>query len=250
MLTKFCSFFFVLVSVNLWAQPISNERLLWLDAVNQSKSDSVPFQYCQITGDVDLNFNGMQQSAQFVMKMRSDSCIWLTVRALGLEAFRVMLTQDSVVILNRLQKNYRTIPLEAITQKLGQQATIGLVQQQLMGRVGVLADLLEFIKLDTFTGNSIYYCRAQADTTKTFQLTQNSEKQWIRLDAASDSTFGSLQMSQFQDVQEHWVPHRLAVYQKLEDDPILVLNYTQIVLKNFETFPFKIPESYLRIDER
>ena len=250
MLIRIFTCFLFFISLATAAQPISNDRIRWMDAVNFAKSDTIPFQNCQISGDVDINFNGMQQSAQFVMKMRSDSCIWVTIRALGLEGFRVMLTQDSVVILNRLQKNYRTIPLSSITQKIGQQATIGNVQQQLLGRMGAVTDLLDFIRLDTSTGNTQFFCRSISDSSKLIQLTQNNLRQWIQLDAVNDSSTGSIQMSQFQDVQGYMVPNRMAVYQNKDDGPILVLNYTQIILKNFETFPFKIPDSYLRIDEQ
>ena len=51
------------------------------------------------------------------LRMRRDSTIWLSVSAfMGMESLRTLITQDSVVLLNRMNQTYLSEPISAVSE--------------------------------------------------------------------------------------------------------------------------------------
>ncbi len=51
------------------------------------------------------------------LKIRKDSLIWLTISpALGIEVLRARITPDSIFLLNRVEKRFRTFPFKKVNQ--------------------------------------------------------------------------------------------------------------------------------------
>jgi Domain of unknown function (DUF4292) len=64
------------------------------------------FQYLQLKGKVQYETTSDKQEAQISIRMHRDSVIWATVGKLGIEGIRVVITPDTVVMINRLQRSY------------------------------------------------------------------------------------------------------------------------------------------------
>ena len=68
------------------------------------------------------------------LRMRRDSAIWISASGLmGMEAGRVLVTQDSVIVVNRLDKTYLAEPLAEVTGQLQLPLTLGEGQTLLLG---------------------------------------------------------------------------------------------------------------------
>ena len=53
------------------------------------------------------------------LRMRRDSTIWISISAfMGMESIRTLITQDSVVLVNRLNQTYLAEPLSTMTQTM------------------------------------------------------------------------------------------------------------------------------------
>jgi len=88
------------------------------------------------SGKVDVDFddgkgNGKSVSAKLVMK--KDEAIWMSAGLLGFEGVRVLITKDSVKILNKLQKEYTATSLAYIQEKIGLPADFATLQDLLIG---------------------------------------------------------------------------------------------------------------------
>ena len=67
------------------------------------------------------------------LRMRRDSTIWLSVSAfMGMESLRTLITQDSVVLLNRMNQTYLSEPISAVSETY-HVASLQEVQALLLG---------------------------------------------------------------------------------------------------------------------
>ena len=63
------------------------------------------------------------------LRMRKDSIVWLNVTAtMGVEVLRAKVSNDSVWILNRMEKTYLAEPLDTVSAQLGMPLSLPLVQ--------------------------------------------------------------------------------------------------------------------------
>lgn len=77
----------------------------------------------------------MSISATGTLIWKRDSLVWLNVKKFGFEALRVLITPDSVQILNRLEKSYSKMALESLRQQfnLPETNTFDALQKTILG---------------------------------------------------------------------------------------------------------------------
>ena len=258
---KIAIYFFAMVwSMGLLtahAQPIPNEKLLWMDMVRDCQKDTVSFQYVQLSGEVSIQLGAGMQAAQIVIRMKNDSCIWATVRVMGIEGIRAMITRDSVWVMDRLKRTYTVQPLASFTKMLGAQVGIKALQQQFFGKLSDIPSYLSFqnvalkgMGLTSFQGVFLPTSGDSLFANQRVELTRNEKKMWQSLAVEQDSSTFSLNYTSYRIQAEGAFPGLIEARKSTQTDPLFQLSYSKIEFKNFETFPFKIPESYLRVDER
>lgn len=81
---------------------------------------------------VFMEGNGQSIGATANIIWIRDSIIWLNVKKFGLEAARVLVTRDSVFVLNRLEKTYSARGLESLQRQYSLPAGFDLVQNVLL----------------------------------------------------------------------------------------------------------------------
>lgn len=72
---------------------------------------------------VKLIQNNQTTKATAYIRMREDSVIWASVKKLGFEGGRILITPDSVFLINRLDKNYIAKPFSYIRNMTGLSST-------------------------------------------------------------------------------------------------------------------------------
>ncbi|MFN0173246.1 MAG: DUF4292 domain-containing protein [Saprospiraceae bacterium] len=70
-----------------------------------------------------------------------DSVIWLNIKKFGLEAARVLVTRDSVFVLNRLEKTYTSREFESLQRQYSLPAGFDLVQSLLLASPWFFSDM-------------------------------------------------------------------------------------------------------------
>lgn len=80
-------------------------------------------------------YKDSQQTRKFTanIRIRKDSIIWMNVKKLSVEAFRVLVTKDSVYILNRLDKEYYVKSLDYVEEQFNLPAEFQALQTALLG---------------------------------------------------------------------------------------------------------------------
>lgn len=80
--------------------------------------------------------NGDSYDATANVRIERDKAIWISVTAImGIEAGRVLITPDSIKVINRLQGRYISRPFEYLYQFMGRDLDFSSLQDLLMGNV-------------------------------------------------------------------------------------------------------------------
>jgi len=121
------------------------------------------------------------------IRMRKDSIVWLNVTAtMGVEVLRAKISNDSVWLLNRLEKTYLAEPLDSVSAQLGIPLTLPLVQILLLDNNQGLAPVEnQTVQLRTFVmgdlSAKIRYNNIRLDEETTFPLKITDKMERIRL---------------------------------------------------------------------
>lgn len=99
-------------------QPQQSQSFEWLTANMAIQAECNGMVYNDLSGQ---------------LRMRKDSLVWLNVTAtMGVEVLRVKVSNDSVWIVNRMEKTYLAEPMDTISAQLGMPLSLPLVQTLLL----------------------------------------------------------------------------------------------------------------------
>ena len=121
------------------------------------------------------------------LRMRKDSLVWLNVTAtMGVEALRIKVSEDSVWIVNRLEKSYLAEPLDTLATQLGMPLSLPLIQNLLLdNNEGLPPVENQTVQLKTFMigewSTKIRYNNIKLDQPTTFPLKITDKMERMRL---------------------------------------------------------------------
>ena len=88
-----------------------------------------------LKGKAQMNVNGEENDVTLNIRIKKDETIWFSVTALGgaIEAARGMITPDSILLMNRLQKTVVRKPFSYVHSYTNAQVNFGWLQAILTG---------------------------------------------------------------------------------------------------------------------
>ena len=135
------------------------------------------FEWLTANMSIQAEGNGMEfNDLSGQLRMRHDSLVWLSVTAtMGVEVLRAKVSNDSVWLINRLEKTYLAEPLDTLTTQLGMPLSLPLLQALLLdNNQGLPPVENQTVLLKTFVrGNlsaRIKYNNIKLDEPTTFPL--------------------------------------------------------------------------------
>ena len=92
------------------------------------------FEWLTANMDIQAEGNGMTYNdLSGQIRMRKDSIVWFSVTAtMGVEALRAKVSNDSIWVLNRLEKTYLAEPMDTVSAQLGIPLSLPLIQTLLL----------------------------------------------------------------------------------------------------------------------
>ena len=114
--------------------------LLFTNVSCASRKKAVPppqpqtFEWLTANVDIQAEGNGMiSDDLSGQLRMRKDSLVWMSITAtMGVEVLRAKVSNDSVWLLNRMEKTYLAEPLDTISARLGIPISLPLIQTLLL----------------------------------------------------------------------------------------------------------------------
>jgi hypothetical protein len=174
--------FIVLFALLLTASSCASRKKTVAPAPPQS------FEWLTANLTIQAEGNGMAYNdLSGQIRMRKDSIVWLNVTAtMGVEVLRAKISNDSVWLLNRLEKTYLAEPLDTVSAQLGIPLSLPLVQILLLdNNQGHAPVENQTVQLRTFVmgdlSAKIRYNNIRLDEETTFPLKITDKMERIRL---------------------------------------------------------------------
>ncbi len=241
--------------------PIKEEGAEYL--FNKLKEKELQFNWFNAKFSAEYENKGKSNSFSGQIRIRKDSLIWISLTPmLGIEAVRLMISQDSVKMINRLNDTYFIGDYEYVNQFLNTNIDYDLLQAVLLGndlqfyengkfRASVDRDeyklsTMERRKLKKFVRNSqenlkIFIQQIWLDS-QTFKITHAEVKETRRENIRLESTYAN-----FEDVSGQLFPKDMKYTIWAENTIRVSAGFSRMQINTPQQFPFKIPASYTRV---
>ncbi|MBC7777601.1 MAG: DUF4292 domain-containing protein [Phycisphaerae bacterium] len=193
--------------------------------------------------------NGQSMGATANIIWIRDSVMWLNIKKFGLEAARVLVTQDSVFLLNRLEKTYSARGLESLQHQYSLPAGFDLVQSLLLASPWFFPDImLEPDIKDGLHRLSGANGRFSAD----YRIEEGSF--WLRQEMFLQPREGRSLSVLFENYKKTelagWFPYLRTIEASSQDtgDLRLSIELNDVEFNVPKSFRFEIPKHYKRVD--
>jgi hypothetical protein len=203
----------------------------------ESQFDS---EYVEARGKASITSNGKTNNVSMHLRMKKDSIIWGKFSLFGIGA-TVLINKDSFFMFNTLSQEYMIYDNSYLNQFLGFKATISQLQNLLLGNAIFPQTDYDFKP----AVNQLIGDEGMATNT----ITINSDLRTLNSNiSTSDTTQNAdIQYDEYGEVNKKLMPKIVSIdvkkgLQKLD----VVLNYQNINTNSITTFPFKIPNGFVR----
>ncbi|WP_347159663.1 DUF4292 domain-containing protein [Pontibacter chitinilyticus] len=216
------------------------------ETIGRVSIKNLDFNYLTAKSQISLDGNGEKLSSGLTLRMKKDSVIWISVQpGLGIEAARLMLTQDSVYLMNRLKKEYVATDYTFLRNKFQVDVSFDVLQALLLGNyqsqgtekvlnaegLQHVQQMRENLLFDYFIG------------------LQNSKLQQLNVQDKHTGNTITVKYDRFQDLGNVPFAYALAA-QVLQQGKTssYTLNHSKVtVTDDVLSFPFSIPDNYTRL---
>ncbi len=106
--------------------------------IEEARANVAEIDFIYLTAKSKLSFKSKDQdieNATVFLRVRKDSLIWLSVRKIGIEAVRALISRDSIVILNTFQKEYSVYDFPTISKQFNFAMNFDLLQALIVGNL-------------------------------------------------------------------------------------------------------------------
>lgn len=238
--------------------PIKEEGADYLFA--RLKEKELKFDWFSAKFSAEYSNKGNENSFNGQIRIRKDSLIWISLTPmLGIEAVRLMISQDSVKMINRLNDTYFIGDYEYVNRFLNTNIDFDLLQAFLLGndlqfyedgKFRATIDRGEYKLSTSARGKLKKFVRGSQENLKifiqniwldpdNFKITHADVKEIRRDNIKLESTYEG-----FEAVEDQLFPRKMT-YVILADNTIKVkADFSKLILNVPLQFPFKIPASY------
>jgi len=88
-----------------------------------------------LSAKAKITYKDPEQTRKFIanIRMREDSIIWMNVKKASVEAFRILITTDSIYVIDRLKKEYYIEDLKLVEEKFNFPGQFQALQTAILG---------------------------------------------------------------------------------------------------------------------
>jgi len=227
-----------------------------------TKMKEKEFMFRTIEAKFNVEYNQGRKYYDFKgqIRMVKDSLIWINFNQdLGIEIARIMITQDSVKFLDRLQKQYLITDYNYINKFLNSNIDFGILQSIILGNDFEYYENAEFkasvdggrYKLSTSERRKLKkYVRNSDDEARILlqQIWLNPENfkiEEVKLkELTNDSKKLTADYADFEMVGEYLFPYKVDYTVEADEAINVEVKYNHISINEKQSFPFKIPSKY------
>ncbi|HNW97577.1 MAG TPA: DUF4292 domain-containing protein [Bacteroidales bacterium] len=242
-------------------EPIKDKKADYLFA--QLKKNEFKFNWLNIKFSATVKMHKTENSFNGNIRIKKDSIIWISVTpALGIEAFRALITNDSVKMLNRLNDTYISSDFAYITNLIHTDIDFDMLQSLLVGNdfsyyennvFKATVDGMQYLLSTVGRGKLKKYVKTSDDSLKllvqdiwldpeTYKISR------VQLKELKENQKLEAEYSDIKTVDSLLFPFTLKYNASNEKEKIEIkLENTRVTTSGPLEFPFNISSKYQRI---
>jgi len=209
--------------------------------------NDVRFDYLSSKAKIDYESDVQSVSGTANIRIKKDSIIWISLSpGLGIEAARVQVTEDSVVLLDKVNKAYYIYDFPSLSKKLKFDLNYHLVESVVLGNLIYPYDREKVVK----NPKSFAYNQQHSQFYfENFIGVESMKLEKIQVTDTLTKNTISVNYADFQLVEEEIFPFLIDAvlsYSDKKTSPVKVnIEYKQTAIeKKPLKFPFNIPQRY------
>lgn len=208
------------------------------------KGKDLPFNTLSLKGKTSLDMDGDQHDVTLNIRIQKDKKIWVSVTAIaGIEAARLVVTPDSLLLRNNLQKTYTKKPFSYLHSFTNKQVTFSLLQSILSGNT--ISDLM-VPKSDLVQENGVWVLSGNAgDVTYRVLFNTLLKVAETSLNSAESSQAFKASYGNYTPVNNSLFPSSLKINSMAGAKKINVkIDFVKIESNVPVEFPFTVPKNF------
>ncbi len=190
-----------------------------------------------------VSIDGERNSFNGQLRMLKDSVIWMNVSKFGMEAIRMLMTKDSIFVLNRLDHSVMRLDYRFLTEFVGDFVNFQKLQNLFLGNNFINTSGNYNLSND---GSNYMLYNEGLDGLKVNMLV-DMHKNKITVLKIDDVAGRQLNLSylNYKEVNNAYLPGDIVLNALVPAEFSLKLTYGKIVVDDAEiSFPFTIPSNY------
>ena len=214
--------------------------------------NNLEYEYLSLKSKIKYEDGDDKQKATANIRIRKDSVIWFSITpGLGIEAARGIITHDSIMIIDKINKEYTVKAVREFTDKVHFKLDLQLLESILVGNL--IWPVREGDKITRSRGFYLIPKKYQTLSIKNY-IGANSMK-LEKMEVTSDTSINALQIqySSFQLFDEKVVPTEVDMNikyitpndntQKMSN---ITIEHAKVEIDKKHKFSFTIPKKYTR----
>lgn len=213
----------------------------------------------KFTADYEIDNNNTSFSGQ--IRIRKDSLIWISISKFSIEGARILITPDSVFVINRLDNTYFKNDLNYINRFINNAIDFDMLQAFIIGNDFKYYENNKF--KSSFDGINFHLTTVNRHKLKKYIKNENDRLkilvQNISIDPSSfkiniltvkevkENNKLKISYTNFESINNQLFPKTLQISILSDKEIKINVEYSKVYIDESLSFPFKIPESYERI---
>ena len=241
-------------------QPIKQEGAEYL--FGKLKERELQFTWFNARYSADYQNGNQKHAFSGQIRIQKDTLIWLSLSVMGLEGMRLMITQDSIKYINRLNNTFLIGDWYDLNMFLNTSIEYDILQSFLIGndisfyeegKFKATIDKDEYKLVASARQKMKKYIKNQEDELKvfiqniwlnpeTFKITRADVKEIRKDNIKLDATYSS-----FETIGSQLFPREMTYQISAENRIHVSVVFSRINIDEPLKFPFKIPSSFTRV---
>ena len=193
-------------------------------------------------GDKQINGNAN-------IRIKKDSVIWFSVSpSIGIEATRVMITKDTAIVINRMDKEYYIFNFDEISRYFDFKIDYDLIQSIILGNLARPID--ESTKIAKENNYVLIKQKSGPLDLQSYVLADNKKIETVLINERATSNFLTLKYDEFKETGGYLFPNvcQVNLTYKAKKGPVVTsinLEHRRAEISDKPLkFPFNIPDKY------
>jgi hypothetical protein len=215
------------------------------------KPVNTTFEFLSAKGKAAVELKGNKQNANLSLRMQRDKAIWMSASLVGIEGARILLTPDSVRVINRLQNTYFAGGYDYLSQLLNVPVSFADMQALLLGDyLPAPAGSKPTLETEAADKQRVRYPRQNVSVERLL-LTTTGRVQQLKVNETGNKRSLTVNYGDFKPLEEAAAlpfAHDLNVQaQQASGSTTAAVSFSKVTVGSGALeFPFDVPKGYKR----